>query len=239
MIKAAKDFVCIRLATYEDSTEAQFVVDRMGREGESLRNFGYALASPGFETLLERSDRGPNFTYGSAAEMAAKLKSISSQFEKVDPEDSLPGLPKMKNVRLAVNVASCDGLPCLVIYGETEAELERLENKMRVVASKEEIAGKLISAATLQKEEVAAPIEGAPETGYLLVQPDAYGLTGKIIAHVVEPDSAEQLSSALLAVVEGYDRLSKTHGQHVRWGRQNGIVWETEVAVPSRDRMRR
>ncbi|MEM1444247.1 MAG: hypothetical protein AAGF67_18010 [Verrucomicrobiota bacterium] len=239
MIEAAKKFVCIRIATYEDQNEAQFVTERLMREGDSLRNFGYALASPGFEDILERSDRGPNFVYGSGEEMAAKLDSISENFTPRESTDSFPGVPKMKDVRLALNVASCDGIPCLVIYGESEAELERLQQKMGVVAWDEEVAGRFIYAVASEEEALEGISGNRSGTGYLIVQPDPYGLEGKVVATVSEPNSADQLKSDLLAAVDDYSRIAKTHGQHVRSGRQNGISWETEVAVPERDRMRR
>lgn len=238
MIEAAKNFICIRIATYEDKTEAKFVVDRMTQGGD-LRNFGYALASPGFETIVERSNRGPNFTYGSAAEMAAKLNSISADYTAKEPENSLPGLPKMKDVRLAMNVASCDGLPCLVVFGKDEAELDRLEKKMSVVAWDEEITGKFIYASTSEESDLAELSGGKASSGYLVIQPDPYGVKGELVTVIPEPSSAEDLQSSLLAAIENYERTAKTHGQHVRYGRQNGIAWETQVEVPSLDRARR
>ncbi|MEM7602278.1 MAG: hypothetical protein AAF357_12785 [Verrucomicrobiota bacterium] len=238
MIEAARNFVCIRIATYEDKTEAQFVIDRVMSEGDDLRNFGYALASPGFETIVERSNRGPNFTYGSAEEMAAKLNSISEEYTSTLPENSLPGLPKMKDVRLAMNVASCDGLPCLVVFGNSEEERQRLQQKMGVVAWDPEIAGKFIYASTSEAADLAELGGDGISSGYLVVQPDPYGLKGEIITTISEPRSAERLKSELLSAVENYHRVSKTHGQHVRSGRQNGVVWETEVEVPKRDRIR-
>ena len=210
----------------------------MSEEGD-LRNFGYALASPGFETILERSNRGPNFTYGSAEEMAAKLNSISIDFPSKESENSLPGVPKMKDVRLAMNVASCDGLPCLVVYGKDETEVTRLLKKMSVVAWDEEIAGKFIYASTSEQSDLEKIGGVDSSSGYLVVQPDPYGLEGEVTTTIAEPASADALKSDLLAAVESYERVAKTHGQHVRFGRQNGVTWDTEVEVPQRDRARR
>ena len=145
----------------------------------------------------------------------------------------------MKDVRLAINVASCDGLPCFIVYGESEAELQRLEAKMSLVAWDEMIAGKMIYAATQKKEDLSELSGAENSKGYLIVRPDLYGLNGEVIAVISEPNSAEQLKSDLLSALDGYNRVSKTHGQHVRSGRQNGFTWETEVEVPKRDRMRR
>ncbi len=47
IIKISRDFVCIRLATYEDKTEAVFLKETfLGQRGGDLRNFGYCILSP-------------------------------------------------------------------------------------------------------------------------------------------------------------------------------------------------
>lgn len=206
---------------------------------DDLRNFGYALASPGFEDLLERSDRGPNFTYDSAQEMAEKLNSISKKFRAREKRNTIPGVPEMKDVRLAMNVATCDGLPCLVVVGKNDDELARLKAKLSVVVWDEEIAGQFICASTTDRSDLDNISGSKSSAGYLVVQPDAYGVKGKTVATIPEPRTADQLKTDLLAAASDYTRLSRTHGQHVRHGRQNGITWETVVEVPERDRRQR
>jgi hypothetical protein len=44
LIKATRDFVCIRTATYEDKQEAAFLKWAfVGSTGGELRNFGYCI----------------------------------------------------------------------------------------------------------------------------------------------------------------------------------------------------
>ena len=75
LIKASRDFVCIRTATYEDKEEAAFLKKTFAsRPGATLRNFGFCILSPDGRQKLRRSDRGPNFVYANSAAMAADLR---------------------------------------------------------------------------------------------------------------------------------------------------------------------
>ena len=78
VIEAARNFVCVRIATYEDEDEADFVRSRLMGGAEDLRNFGFALASPDFEVILRRSERGPNFVYRDATAMAEELNRVAA-----------------------------------------------------------------------------------------------------------------------------------------------------------------
>ena len=124
IIKASRDFVCIRTATYEDTGEAVFLKETfVSRTGGSLRNFGFCILSPDGKKKLVQSKRGPNFLYGNSAKMVADLRKFAKQYPGVKPEKgSIPSVPKMKSVRLGINVASCDGLPCVVVVGGDQAE---------------------------------------------------------------------------------------------------------------------
>ena len=112
LIKATRDFVCIRTATYEDKQEATFLEWAfVGNTGGSLRNFGYCILSPDGKTKLRRSTRGPNFLYADSNAMAADLRQISAQYSGRITATLHQSVPQMKSVRLGINVASCDGLP--------------------------------------------------------------------------------------------------------------------------------
>lgn len=239
VVEAARDFVCIRIGTYEDKDEANFVKTRLMGGNGVLRNFGFALASPDFETILRRSERGPNFVYKNASDMAGELKRLAADY-RVDAEaKKVPSaLPQMKGVRLGVNVASCDGLPSLLILGSDAADLKEMKDSLSEVIWDEELAGRFIFCSTKNKENLSM-IEGKLHRGFLVVRPDEYGVKGTVIKILPGNLAGDRLKEELLAVSKDYKRISKTHGQHVRTGRQAGISWDTEVAVPDRRRSKR
>ena len=159
IIQASRDFVCIRTATYEDKTEATFLKSTfLGRAGGDLRNFGFCILSPDGKRQLRRSQRGPNFVYADSKEMAADLRQVASQYSaKATGRESHPALPRMKSVRLGINVASCDGLPSVVVLGKDQGEVDRLDKKLSAVIWDEELAGRLERIAHL--EALLAPAD--------------------------------------------------------------------------------
>jgi hypothetical protein len=238
LIKASRDFVCIRTATYEDKQEAEFLKWAfVGRSGGDLRNFGFCVLSPDGQKQLRRSTRGPNFTYQNSAAMAADLRSISRQYPaKATAGESTPIVPQMKNVRLGLNVASCDGLPSVIIVGKDLAEVGQLKKKLSGVIWDKELAGKFIYASTANPADLKIVPGAQSKTGFLVIKPDVFGLKGQLIQAIDAGVSSDDLRRSLSLAANAFTRNSKTHGLHVRNGRQGGKLWKTEVPVPARVR---
>jgi hypothetical protein len=240
LIKASRDFVCIRTATYEDKEEAEFLKRTLvTRTGGTLRNFGYCVLSPDGQQKLRRSDRGPNFVYANSNAMAADLRRIASQYRgKTTGGDSMPPVPRMKSVRLGINVASCDGLPAVVVVGQDQQEINALNKKLSGVIWDEELAGKFIYSSTTNRNDLQIVKGAGAKTGILVIRPDTYGLQGQLVTAIAPDVSGEDLKKSLLAAANTFRRNSKVHGLHVRNGRQSNTTWETEVPVPDRVRSR-
>ena len=240
LIEASRDFVCIRTATYEDKEEAEFLKGIfVTRSSGSLRNFGFCILSPDGKDKLRRSDRGPNFVYADSAAMTKDLQEIASQYKsKKTSSGSKPGFPEMKSVRLGINVASCEGLPSVVVVGKTAKAVAALKRKLGAVLWDEALAGKFIFASTSDPEDLKIVSGASKKTGILVIQPDPYGLKGELIQAIDSGVSESRLKKLLAQAADSYGRTSKTHGSHVRNGRRSNTVWETEVPVPERVRSR-
>ena len=140
----------------------------------------------------------------------------------------------MKSFRLGLNVASCDGLPCVAIVGEDQEDLEQISKQLGQVIWEEELIGKFIFASTIDSGDLK-DVEGArSQTGILVIKPDEFGTKGKLIEAIASDVSADELKAKLLAAADGFERHTKEHGTHVRNGRRIGKSWETEVPVPER-----
>ena len=183
IIKASRDYVCIRTATYEDKEEAAFLKSTfLGRDGD-LRNFGYCILSPDGKTKLRRSDRGPNFVYSNAGAMAADLRQIAKKYSgETTIKKSSPGIPEMKSVRLGINVASCDGLPSIVVFGQNQTEVDQMKKKLGGVIWDEVLAGKFIYASTTEFDDLKTVSGVDREAGFLVIKPDVYGLNEQLQA---------------------------------------------------------
>ena len=112
VIAASRKFVCIRLATYEDKEEAAFLKSLwVGRSGE-VENTLFTILSPDGKRTLVHPSRSPRHEYEDAGAMAASLKRIAGEHElRKDAGEKTPPLPLVANVRLALDVAACDGRP--------------------------------------------------------------------------------------------------------------------------------
>ena len=241
LIKISRDFVCIRTATYEDKREAGFLKWAFVRSrAEELRNFGFCILSPDGKRKLRRSLRGPNFVYKNSAAMAADLVLIARQFpRKTTKSESNRAVPRMKSVRLGINVASCDGLPSVVVFGKGKREVDQLNSKLSGVIWDEALAGKFIYASTTKFDDLKIVVGATMKTGILVVEPDVYGMNGRLIKMIDASASKQDLKRDLIDAADTFIRRSKSHGLHVRNGRRDGKTWKTEVTVPDRVRSRR
>lgn len=169
--------------------------------------------------------------------MAADLRQIATRYSgKATARESNPTVPQMKSVRLGINVASCDGLPSIVVVGKTQEEVDRLNKKLSDVIWDEELAGKFIFASTTNLNDLKIVSGVKSNTGILVIEPDAYGMKGRLIKAIDAGVSSNDLKSTLSNAADTFNRNLKSHGSHVRYGRRNGETWKTEVPVPERRR---
>ncbi len=130
IVAASRDYVCIRLATYESKDEARVLKSIfVGRSGD-LENTTFALLTPQGERV-GRAGRSPDFAFGDPGEMVAAMKKLAA---RQAPSPAKRELPIVKNVRLALDVAACDGLPLVVLLEKDKAALAKLEEKVARVA---------------------------------------------------------------------------------------------------------
>src|SRR5579884_168073 len=128
VIAASRKFVCVRLATYENKEEGEFLKSfHVTRSGE-LENTVFALLAPDGKQRLARASRSARQTFGDAGRMAEALDRIARQYPG-KPAEGAPPLPAVANVRLAVDVASCDGLPLVVVFAPDEKQRRSLEER--------------------------------------------------------------------------------------------------------------
>ena len=237
LISVSRNFVCIRTATYEDKGEAEFLKRTFRRMASDLRNFAFCILSPDGKKKLRQSDRGPNYVYADSKEMAADLRKIASDYSGTAKlKAATASVPQMKSVRLGINVASCDGLPCVVTLGRSQSEVNGLNRKLSDVVWDEELAGTFIFASTARSEDLNVIAGTKPGSGFLVIKPGLYGTQGELIVAIDSNVSRDDLKKALVSAAGDFTRKAKTHGSHVRNGQREGVTWKTEVPVPERTR---
>ncbi len=232
LVQASRDFVCVRLATYEDEAEAEFLASVFrGRSGE-LENTVFALLAPDGETKLARAGRSPGMVYGHGEEgtrkLLAAMKAATKRYSGKQNQVALP-LPRLKDLRLALNVAACDHLPlALVVRGEKPDA--GFEKTLAELAWSESLRGRL-TWAVADRSEAKKVLGRDFAVGLHIVAPDTFGLDGETLASVESESPVVRIEKAVLTAVAKHDPELLEHRDHLRAGRRKGKTWETAVPV--------
>ena len=228
VVAASRGLICIRLATYEDKQEAEFL-ERIfvGRSG-ALENTVFAILDANGKKLT-RAGRGPHFAFENAVAMAEQLTALSDNTQGHSLQHLQ--LPTMKNVELALNVAACDGLPVAIVYASDPAAKEAMQKRLMAVAWDEPLAGQFVFATASQADELDAIAGVNVENSVLIVEPGPFGLTANVVAHYSQETTGFDIIRALTQWIGARKTQPKDYREHIRLGTNLGLDWATEVPV--------
>lgn len=231
VIAASRRFVCVRLMTYESQEEGEFLKSfNVTRSGE-LENTVFAVLSSDGKRQLARAARSARQTFGDAPRMAAALNRIADEAGVKQTARAVPELPAVANVRLAIDVASCDNQPLVVVVAPDEATRKTLEERLRPLAWGERFLGRFIYTVASAPEDLAG-IDGLkPRAGVLVVQSDRFGLKGTILRQAGPEASRDELAKCLAEGLARFRGEAKSFSAHVRAGKQQGVLWQTRIPV--------
>jgi hypothetical protein len=141
-------------------------------------------------------------------------------------------LPLLPNVRLGLNVSSCDNTPLAIIYSPEESTRIRLGQQLAKLAwSKNHIGQVQYCVATKAEELKPLGLEKTAKPGVLIVQPGTYGNNGYLISAVDVTAEASKMADAVdfaLLVSEFQQKIMRSH---VSQGQQLGVNWKTAIPV--------
>lgn len=230
VIAASRNFVCIRLATYEDRNEAAFLKKLfVGGSGE-VENTTVCLLSPDGQRKLIRAHRSTRQLFRDAQDMADTMNRLARQWPAL-PATAAHSLPLAANVRLAVNVAACDNQPLVLVTAQDAATRQYLLRELTKLAWSKEFIGQFIFAALASPRDLALVEGSAPGSNLVIVQPDRYGRKGTVLKQLGPQATPEQLSDTLREAQAQYQRQARSFAAHVHAGHQAGIFWETLLPV--------
>lgn len=183
---------------------------------------------PDGKTKLSRSGRSPKMVYRSAEEMVSFLVRTSGKYRA---KNAVESLPYIGDVRLGLNVASCDLRPLVVLSSPKKETLSKMEKRILTLAWGQEFVGRFMYAKSSRPEELDG-IEGARgSSGFLIVQPGKFGLKGEALIHVPEEASEKELKAAMEKALGMHEAEEKETRRHVQQGRREGVHWESEIPV--------
>ena len=232
VIAASRQFVCIRVPTYEDkSIEAFSQRLYVGRSG-NVENTTFALLSPNAEQNLVRAGRSPQDRYATPAEMAKGLQAIAAKYPvNASESNKTPPLPVAADVRLAVNIAASDRLPLVVVVAANEQVRAALESKMAGLAWSDEFLGQFIYATAASSTNLESVTGAESRDGVLLLEPDKFGQDGRVVKQLAADVSSEQLAAAMRTVIAAHQKAAKDSRTHRAEGERAGAFWETKLSI--------
>ena len=159
--------------------------------------------------------------------MAAAMDEIAERYEKSSPKDPA-ALPVTEDVRLGLDIAACDGQPLVIVCGDDAAARAKLAERVAAAAWSAPFLGRAAYAIALTGEDLK-PVAGAPKSGVLVVQPDAYGIAGKVLASAPLDADAARIAKTLADGLAAHRAEPKDPRRHIEEGRRRGIDWQTEI----------
>ena len=230
VIAASRKFVCVRLTSYENETETAFCRSLMvGRSGD-VENTTFAVLAPDGKTNLVRASRGTRGIFSDAADMAQKLSAISAKYPG-GSDAALPLLPIALDAHLGLDVAACDNRPLVVVIASDETTRRHLEARVAELAWSPEFIGTYIYATAASAREIKG-VHGIADTdGIAIIEPDAFGQSGRLLHFVAMAESKEKLANLMQTSLTEANATAKSRQSHRAAGMQLGAFWETKFPV--------
>ncbi len=228
VIAASRNFVCVRLATYEDRDEAALLRKLAPTGSGELENTVFTILSPDGKRQLVRGSRSARHSFGTAGRMAQGMNRIAGQYSATAAVD---GLPAVANVRLALDVAACDSQPLVVVLARDADTRHRLEDRVRTLAWDRAFLGRFVYATAQDASELSTVLGDKPAAGVLVVEPDKFGTRGNVVSRADADATLEALAECLLSSLSKHQFVARNFRDHVRQGQQLGVFWETTVPV--------
>jgi len=227
VIAASREFVCVRVATYEDAEENRFQKTLLKTRSGEVENSVFCLLAPDGKTKLTRSARGTEQVYADATAMAADMRRVAGLYS---PKTAPTSLPLVASPRLALDVAAADGLPLVMILGNDPVGRQRFVERIATLAWTDGLIGQFVYAEGTAKEIAGVP-DLTLDTGVAVIAPDKFGIKGTVLRHVAADATLDKLAEALRAAANEYKAPSKSFQTHVREGQRLGVFWETRMPV--------
>lgn len=229
VITASRDFVCVRLATYEDASEADFLRAFTPTRSGQLENTVFGILAPDGTHKLIRSSRGPDHLFNGPQDMAKALIKIAANYPGVPTPAPAP-LPLVAHVKLAINVAAADNLPLVVVTARDADQRKILEERLAVLAWKDEFIGHFVFASGTGQD--LAALDGVQQDAALVIaEPEQFGRSARVMGSLPADASSAQIARLLRAAVSQFTPMDKTFVNHVREGQRRGIFWEPATPV--------
>jgi hypothetical protein len=229
---AAREFVCVRLATYENSTEASFLQKICPTWSGQVENTAFTILTPDGSKQLVRGSRSARDTFDDADHMARTMTRIAGWYPKQKaPSTPAVDLPTVTGVRLAIDVAACDNQPLVLFQRSPSGQGKALVDNLKALAWSDQFRGRFIYAEFADAGELSSVEGPKANAGIFVLQPDRFGQKATVIARVNADASAAAVAAGLQKGLSLHRPAKETFKDHIRDGHQQGAFWQTAIPV--------
>ena len=148
-----------------------------------------------------------------------------------------PPLPYLADLRLALNVTAADRQPLVVVYSKSAEQSKKMEEELSKVAWSDQFIGEAQYVAASDASEFKAVKNFKATSGFVVVQPGTFGLTGEVIDVIDAKMPAGKLVEPLAKALDKHKPSTLTYNQHRQMGAQAGARWKS--ATPNTDGLSR
>ena len=160
------------------------------------------------------------------------MDEIASRYAvKKGARSSLPALPVLPNVRLALNVAACDNLPLVAAVASSKSSREKLHKQVNELAWSEDFIGRFIYVSAGKSSELEKVKGIKHKEGLFVIAPDTFGQEGKVLTQVKLGAGRKELAEGLARAVALHRPEQKETRSHSALGRILEVNWKTQVPV--------
>jgi len=252
VVANSRDWICVRLATYESKLEGEFLTSIFTGRSGLLENTTFALLAPDGKTRLGRAGRGPQHATGTRRgppprrsgppgatgegvdkEAAGKIAALmATQIKRYKAMSKIRALPQSLDFRRALNVAACDNQPLVVAYAKSKATRAAMKKTLAELAWSDAFVGRLQYMVVSDRKNLAS-IEKVPSSeGVYLLQPGRFGLKGQVLGSVGAKATSAETTSMFNKALGSFKTSTKNTREHKRAARREGVeTWETEIPV--------
>ena len=243
-IGASRDFVCVRLESYESEEHQKMVRSFLNGRFE---NTAFCLLAPDAVTRLSgtgrgpamglrsggRGARGPGGGKGSNDSVIEAMNTIAKKYRtKGKREEAV--VQDFHSFRQGLNVASGDQRLFLYVVAP-EKERRELRESLRVVLGDQEIVGRFHTdfAETRVDAKWRDAVKGAQSKSSLyIIRADKFGQKGSVMASLAMEATSKEIKSALLKANAEFAKTEKrkVYSEHVSKGRREQVYFENGVA---------
>ncbi len=246
VIRASRNFICIRLATYENAEEAVMLKSLFAGRNNNLENTVFAILGPDGKHRLTQTGRSPGWAFGDSEEapaiMGQTMERLAKRYARKGAKyQAKLALPTHADFRLALNVAACDSRPLVVGFHPNKSGLAKLAGQLRDVAWNKEFAGRCEYVLVTDPKELK-PVRSLgekPAPGTYVIRPGIFGEFGRVLGAIpADAKPGELLAQVKIADSKFKAAVKKEQRDHTRLGGQMGVHWKTAIPVTDSHRER-